>query len=120
MSLSRAGRLPIPGVVTRPFGLVALLAVLATVGWLLSAQLRATEREVQPPATTAMNAAASVNLQQAASALASAKAFGGSYEGVDVSGFGVRVMRADATSFCVEAGGLHVAGPGGVPKPGRC
>ena len=105
---------------TRTFGLVSLLVALAAAGWLASAQLRASEPELPPAATTAADTASSVNLRQAASALESAHAFGGSYAGVDVSGFGVHVMRADAASYCIEAGGLNVAGPGGAPSPGAC
>jgi hypothetical protein len=106
--------------VTRLFGLVSLLVALAAAGWLLSAQLRATEAELPPAATTAADTAASVNLRQAASALESAQAFGGSYANVDVSGFGVRVMRADVASYCIEADGQHLAGPGGAVVPGAC
>ena len=104
----------------RLFALVSLLVALAVAGLLVSTQLRATERKPPPVVTTAADTAASINLGQAASALESAKAFGGSYAGVDVSGFGVRVARADDSSYCVEGGGLHVAGPGRAPSPGGC
>ena len=104
----------------RLFALVSLLAALGTVGLLVSTQRRANERTSPGVVTTAVDAAASINLQQAASALESAKALGGSYAGVDVSGFGVRVARADDSSYCIEAGALHVAGPGGAPSPGGC
>lgn len=104
----------------RLLGVVSLLVSLAAAGWLLSAQLRTTERELPAAATTAANTAASVNLQQAASALESAKGFGGTYADVDVSGFGVRIVTADAAGYCIEAGDLHVAGPGGAPSPGSC
>jgi hypothetical protein len=106
--------------VARLLALASLLVALVAAGLVLSAQLRATERELPPVVTTAADAATSINLQQAASAVESAKAFGGSYAGVDVSGFGVRVARADDSSYCIEGGGLHVAGPGGAPSPGGC
>ena len=104
----------------RLFALVSLLAALAAAGLLVSTQLRANEGRPLRVVTTAFDAAASINLQQAASALESAKALGGTYAGVDVSGFGVRVARADDASYCIEAGGLHVAGPGSAPSPGGC
>lgn len=104
----------------RAFALVSLLAALAAAGWLVTAQLRTTERELPRAVTTAGLTAASVNLQQAASALESAKGLGGTYAGVDVSGFGVTVVRADAAAYCIEAGGLHVAGPGDTPAAGPC
>ena len=119
-ALSLLAALPIPDGVTRLFGLVSLLVALAAAGWLLSTQLRTAEHELPPAATTAANTASSVNLQQAASALESANAFSGTYAGIDVSGFGVRIVRADATGYCIEAGGLHVAGPGDAPSPGAC
>lgn len=106
--------------VIRVLGLVSLLVALAAAAVLASTQLRAGERDVPRAATTAADTAASINLRQAASALESAKAFGGSYAGVDVSGFGVRVVRADDDSYCIEAGGLNVSGPGGAPSPAAC
>jgi hypothetical protein len=112
--------LPIPRLVARLFALVSLLVALAAAGSLVSTQLDATERELPRAVTTVVDAAASINLQQAASALESAKAFGGSYAGVDVSGFGVRIARADESSYCIEGGGLHVASPGRAPSPGGC
>ena len=42
----------------------------------------------------------------------------GTYAGVT---FGdVKVVRADANAYCIEAAGYFVAGPNGQPQPGRC
>jgi hypothetical protein len=44
----------------------------------------------------------------------------GTYSGVQIAVGGVRVVRADSVSYCVEALGMHLAGPGGKPAPGSC
>ncbi len=42
----------------------------------------------------------------------------GTYSGV---AFGdVKVVRADANGFCIEAAGYFLVGPNGQPQPGRC
>jgi hypothetical protein len=42
----------------------------------------------------------------------------GTYAGV---AFGdVKVVRADASAYCLEAAGYFVAGPNGKIQPGRC
>ncbi|HKU58079.1 MAG TPA: hypothetical protein VJP39_00625 [Gaiellaceae bacterium] len=35
-------------------------------------------------------------------------------------GSGVVLVRADATSFCLQSGTEHLVGPGGVAQPGPC
>jgi hypothetical protein len=35
-------------------------------------------------------------------------------------GTGVVLVRADATSYCLQAAGEHEDGPGGQPAPGPC
>ena len=35
-------------------------------------------------------------------------------------GSGVVLVRADATSYCLQAGSEHEDGPGGSPQPGPC
>jgi hypothetical protein len=35
-------------------------------------------------------------------------------------GSGVVLVRADATSYCLQAGTEHENGPGGQPQPGAC
>jgi hypothetical protein len=35
-------------------------------------------------------------------------------------GSGVVLVRADATSYCLQSGNEHEIGPGGTPQPGTC
>lgn len=35
-------------------------------------------------------------------------------------GSGVTLVRADATSYCLQDGDEHEIGPGGTPQPGPC
>lgn len=44
----------------------------------------------------------------------------GTFAGVEIGVGGVRVARADAESYCIEALGMRLAGPGGQPAPGSC
>ena len=45
----------------------------------------------------------------------------GTYAGITLPrALATTVVRADATSYCVESGGEHLDGPGGTPKPGPC
>jgi hypothetical protein len=47
-----------------------------------------------------------------------------SYAGADVASAGVTLVRADATSYCIQAGAgnavEHLEGPTGAPAPGPC
>jgi hypothetical protein len=44
----------------------------------------------------------------------------GTYAGASLAGFGVTLARADASSYCMQAHGSHLAGPGGVVQSGPC
>ena len=45
----------------------------------------------------------------------------GTYAGATLPpGTGVVLARSDATSYCLQAGSEHEAGPGGQPQPGSC
>ena len=45
----------------------------------------------------------------------------GTYAGATLPpGSGVVLVRADATSYCLQAGAEHEDGPGGLPQPGGC
>jgi Tfp pilus assembly protein PilE len=68
----------------------------------------------------AQRSTSAVTFQQAESALEDFRAVNGTYAGVSLAGFGVKVVRADASSYCIQAGGSHVAGPGGTVQPGTC
>jgi hypothetical protein len=69
-------------------------------------------------------AAATANFQQAAAALEQNRAFAGTYLGTNLGGFGVTLVRADESAYCVQAGAgpslMHLAGPGGTPAAGGC
>ncbi len=106
---------------------VSLLGVLLVGAYLFGAGSRA----AGPTSTTAKRAerdgaaaAATVNFQQAATALEQNHALQGTYVGTDLSGYGVALVRADATSYCIQVGAgaqaQHQAGPGSAPSPGPC
>ena len=114
--------------VIRMFGLVGVLAALVIGAYLTvgggggasspsSAQVTTVEQQ-------ALAAAASANFQQAAAALEQNRAATGSYEGTSLAGFGVELVRADASSYCIQSGAgtslEHEQGPGGSPAPGGC
>jgi predicted outer membrane lipoprotein len=89
------------------FGLLSLVAALgvSTVLWWQHTD------EVRKDAPTAV-------LQAATTALELNHRIRGTYAGVTFSD--VKVVRADARSYCIEAAGNFVAGPNGRPRPGRC
>jgi hypothetical protein len=68
----------------------------------------------------ARQTASAVTFQQAESALEDFRALNGTYASAPLAGFGVRLARADASSYCIQAGGSHVSGPGGAVTPGPC
>lgn len=91
----------------KTFGLVSILAALAVTAVLWSQQAR----EARDEAPTAI-------LQAATTALELNHRIRGTYAGVTFSD--ATVVRADARSYCIEAGGSFVAGPGGRRQPGHC
>ena len=95
-----------PGVV-KLFGMLSLVAGLAVGGVFWSQQAKTVQQE-----------GPSVMLGAATTALELNHRIRGTYAGVTFSE--VKVVRADASSFCVEAGGYFVAGPGGSPARGKC
>jgi hypothetical protein len=112
----------------RGLGLVSLLAVLAIGGYLFSVQMRengpASESEqlIEKKATAA---AATANFQSAAPVLQAYFMQTGTYAGAALPpAFGVTLVRADATSYCLQSGtgaaAQHETGPGGSPAPGPC
>jgi hypothetical protein len=114
-------------VMTRGLGLLSLVASLAIGGYVLSGQM-----STQSPAkakgmkaiTVAQDAAAATGLQQASSALEQSHALNGTYAGANLAGFGVTLVRADASSYCLQTVSngavFHLAGPGGTPAGGAC
>jgi uncharacterized membrane protein len=115
-------------VTLKSFGLISVLASLAIVGYLFLAQ----SKEVGPTSQAAQQAqadaaagAAQASFRAAAPVLQAHFAQAGTYAGATVPpAYGVTLARADATSYCLQAGtggtARHLAGPGGSPAPGPC
>jgi Tfp pilus assembly protein PilE len=110
----------------RGLSLVSLLATLLVVGWLLTAQNghSPTRSQTTQAVDQAQQAATALTFQQAQTQLEQAHALNGTYAGAAVAGFGVRLVRADAASYCLQTGSgtavSHLAGPGGAAASGPC
>jgi hypothetical protein len=115
-------------VTVRGLGLVGLLATFALVGALWSMQARKSGPGSEPARTAesqAQQVSAAANFGQAAVELQAYFAENGSYAGATLPpAFGVVLARADASSYCLQAGtsatAQHLAGPGGTPAAGPC
>jgi len=71
--------------------------------------------------TQAAAAAAATDFAAAQPALHAWYADNGTYAGVTLPPvYGITVVRADATSYCLQSGTEHEAGPTGQPQPGPC
>jgi type II secretory pathway pseudopilin PulG len=109
-------------------GLVGLLVSLALVGalWTMNAQQSGpTSQAAQRAETQAQQATAGINFSQAALQLEAFHAESGTYVGASLPpSFGVTLARADAGSYCLQAGSgtslQHLVGPGGQPAAGGC
>ena len=116
------------GVTLRSLSLLSLLAALAIGGYLFYAQTKT----VGPTSETGKRAqeqagaqVATANFQAATPVMQAHFAEHGTYVGAVVSpNYGVALARADATSYCLQAGTggavQHVVGPGGATAPGPC
>lgn len=93
----------------RTFALLVVLVPAAIGGYLMMAQNQSGSAGSGPSATV---------LNAAATALEAQRRVTGSYAGMQTEG--VTVVRADGAGYCVEALGMHLAGPGGAPEPGSC
>ena len=99
--------------------LLSLVVALLVGAFLWSGQTSGTahsDRRIEQARQTA----SAVTFQQAESALEDFRAVNGTYAGASLAGIGVTLPRADATSYCIQASGSHVAGPGGTVQPGSC
>ena len=106
----------------RVLGMVSLLVTLVVIGWMLTAQqsgsssaAKATQQVDQAQVT-----ANAVAFQQAETQLEQQQAFSGTYAGTSLGGFGVTLVRADASSYCIQNATAHLAGPGGAVATGPC
>jgi len=114
--------------VMRMFGLVSMVCSLAAVGVLM--MLSMSNNGPSAPRTKLAKAEAtaavgSLNFTAAATELEAYKSEHATYAGeVLPPAFGVSVMRADAVTYCLQAGiggaVQHFTGPGGTPATGPC
>ena len=105
----------------RALGTVSLLVTLVVVGWMLTAQKSGSGRKQETQAVDqAQVAADGVAFEQAQTQLEQQHALSGTYAGTSLGGFGVTLVRADASSYCIQNATAHLAGPGGAPAVGPC
>jgi Tfp pilus assembly protein PilE len=105
----------------RGISLVSLLVSLLLVGWLLTAQHSGTrDKTTSTEIQQAEQSAAGVSFQQAETQLEAYHALHGTYAGTSLGGFGATLVRADATSYCIQNASSHLAGPGGAVAAGGC
>ena len=112
----------------RAFGLVSLVCSLALVAILMALNMQhngptsSTAKRAEKEATAAV---AGLNFTGAATELEAFHAENGTYAGAVLPpSFGVTLVRADAASYCVQAGAgtsmQHFVGPGGPSAAGPC
>ena len=105
----------------RALGTVSLLVTLVIIGWMLTAQQSGSSRRQQTQAVDrAQSTANGVAFEQAQAQLEQQHAFNGTYAGTSLGGFGVTLVRADASSYCIQNATAHLAGPGGAVATGPC
>ena len=110
----------------RGLSLLSLLVALGVAGFLMNAQLQhsSDQASAQREIDQAKQTAAAVAFEQAGVALEQSHALSGTYAGTSLQGLGVRLVRADASSYCVESGSgaglMHLAGPSGSVAAGGC
>ena len=114
---------------TRALGLPLLLVTLLLGGYLFTQQSKTsgptssvvTQAETQAAAFTAAS-----NFQGTIAVLQASFAANGTYAGAALPpGSGVVLLRADATSYCLQTTGdattvMHETGPNGTVQPGPC
>ncbi len=104
----------------RAVSLVSLLVALLVAGWMLTAQHGPSDRTTSQEIAQAEQSASGVSFQQAQTELEAHHALDGTYAGVALRGFGVTLVRADASSYCIQDATSHLNGPGGAVASGRC
>ena len=108
----------------RYIGLPSLLGVVVIGGYLYAHDAK-TNGPTAPAVTQEINQAqtsvAATNFQGADTGLQAWYAQNGTYAGATLPpGSGVVLVRAGATSYCLQAGAEHENGPGGQVQPGGC
>ncbi len=112
----------------RAFGLVATVSSLAIVAVLMALSMGhngPTAKSTKLAESQATAAVGSLNFTGAATELEAYKSEHATYAGAALPpAFGVTVVRADAGSYCLQAGiggtVQHFTGPGGTPASGPC
>lgn len=111
----------------RGVSILSLLVALLVGGWLLTAQQQrggASGHAASQAVGRAQQAASGLTFKQAQVQLEQFHALNGTYAGASTAGFDVTLVRADASSYCIQAGAgdsvSHLAGPGGRPGSGPC
>jgi hypothetical protein len=110
----------------RSFAVLLVLIPVAIVAYLYSVQMRGTDgsKPVTSRITEAQTMAMNVTFTQAAQALEQDRAANATYEGADLSSFGVTLARATPATYCIQAvegtTTYHENGPGGSPQTGAC
>jgi type II secretory pathway pseudopilin PulG len=112
----------------RAFGLISIVVSLVIVGIMSALTMQhsgptsATAKRAESEATAAVSA---MNFTAAATQLELYHAENATYAGASVPpSFGVALVRADASSYCLQAGigaaAQHFSGPGGAAAAGPC
>jgi hypothetical protein len=108
----------------RVLGIPAVLVTLLVVAYLSMQSMRSngpTSPSGQQEIAQAQSGTAGVNFSQAVPALQSYFDQNQTYVGATLpAGSGVVLVRADATSYCLQDANEHEVGPGGTPQPGPC
>ena len=112
----------------RTFGLVAMICSLAIVGVLMLLSMShngPTAKSTKVAEAQATAAVGGLNFTGAATELEAYKSEHATYAGAALPpAFGVTVVRADAASYCLQAGVggtvQHFTGPGETPAAGPC
>jgi hypothetical protein len=113
---------------SRTLGLVAVVCSLAIVGVLMLLSMShngPAAKSTKAAEAEATAAVSGLNFTGAATELEAYKSEHATYAGAALPpAFGVTVVRADALSYCLQAGvggGVqHFTGPGGTPAAGPC
>lgn len=105
----------------RGVGLLSLVVALVAAAYMVSAQLSpSSQQSATREIAQARQTAAGVKLMQGAFAIEQFHALNGTYSATTLGHLGVKLVRADANTYCLQAGNEHLAGPGGSPTPGPC
>jgi len=106
--------------VARAFGTVLLLLTLVVIAWMMTVQSGSSRKQQTQAVDRAQATANGVAFEQAQAQLEQQHALNGTYAGTSLAGFGVTLVRADASTYCIQNATAHLAGPGGTAATGPC